>query len=101
MRRLRDELAERDVAARPAWTRELLGDRPEQYKRAEYWDRAVREVARYRIEQHVDPDTPGLGPEPAGGPARGQWRQAERVVEQTQRRLGRKVERDRGLDREH
>lgn len=97
---VRDELAERDVAARPPWTRELLGDRPEHYKRADYWDRAVREVARYRIEQHADPDTPGLGPEPAGGPARGQWRQAQRVVEQTQRRLGRNVERDRGLDRE-
>ena len=60
----------------------------------------MREVARYRIEQHVDPDTPGLGNEPAGGPARGQWRRAQRVVEQTQRRLGRDVDRDRGLDRE-
>lgn len=78
---------------------ELLGERPDQYRRAEYWDRAVREIARYRIEQHVDPDIPGLGPEPAGGPAHG-WRQADRVLEQSQRRLGRDIDRDRGLDRE-
>ena len=100
VRQIRDELAERDVASPPAWTRALLGDRPDQYRRAEHWDRAVREVSRYRIEHHVDADTPGLGPEPRGGAARGHWRQADRVVEQTQRRLGREVTNDRGLERD-
>ena len=59
-RQLRDELADREVAARPAWAREVFGERPVQYKRAEQWDRGVRDVARYRIEHHVPNDTPGL-----------------------------------------
>jgi len=100
VRQVRDELAEQTVASRPPWARELFGQRPEQYRRAEYWDRGVREVARYRIEHDVSDETPGLGPEPAGGPARGSWRQADRVLEQTQRRLGHELDRDRGLDRE-
>jgi len=96
MRQLRDELAEREVAAQPTWARELFGDRPEQYKRGEHWDRGVRTVARYRIEHRINPGAPGLGPEPAGGETRGQWRQADRVLEQTQRRLG--IDADRGRD---
>ena len=100
VRQVRDELAERDVAKPPAWARQMLGDRPEQYRRAEYWDRAVRDVARYRIEQHVDVDVPGLGPEPSAGAARGQWRQAARVLEQTNRRLGHEVAHDRDAYRE-
>jgi len=98
--RLRDELAEREVAAKPVWARELFGERPEQYKRAEHWDRGARTVARYRIEHHIRPGTPGLGPEPAGGDARRQWRQADRVLEQTQRRLGIDIDRARDLHHE-
>ena len=100
-RTLRDELAERDVEQPPAWAREMFGARPEQYRRAEYYDRGVREVARYRLEHHVVDATPGLGPEPEAGADRSAWRQAARVAEQTQRRLGRDVARDRdvGLER--
>ena len=100
IRQLRDELAEREVAARPSWARDLFGERPEQYKRAEHWDRGVRDVARYRIEHHIPENVRGLGLEPAGGEARGRWRQADRVLEQTQRRLGVTVDRDRGLHHE-
>jgi len=94
VRQVRDELAEQAVASPPAWAQETLGPRPEQYRRAEHWDRGVRDVARYRIEHDVSEDTPGLGPEPAGGAARGHWRQADRVLEQTQRRLGHELDRD-------
>jgi conjugative relaxase-like TrwC/TraI family protein len=100
VRLVRDELAERVVASRPAWGRELFGERPEQYKRAEYWDRAVRDVARYRIEHGLGEQALGLGPEPAGGEARGHWRQTNRVIEQTQRRLGYEVDRGRDLHRD-
>jgi conjugative relaxase-like TrwC/TraI family protein len=100
VRLVRDELAERVVASGPAWARELFGERPEQYKRAEYWDRAVREVARYRIEHGVGEETLGLGPGPAGGERRGHWRQTDRVIEQTQRRLGHDVTQERDLGRE-
>jgi chemotaxis protein histidine kinase CheA len=98
VRAVRDELAERQVADPPAWAREMFGARPEQYRRAEYYDRGVREVARYRIEHDVAGQTPGLGPEPASGAPRSAWRQADRVAEQTQRRLGRDVARDRERD---
>jgi len=96
-RQLCDELAEREVAAQPAWARELFGEPPQQYKRAQQWDRGVRDVARYRIEHHVPNNTRGLGPEPSGGEARGHWHQAARVLEQTQRRLDVQVDRDRDL----
>ena len=102
-RTVRDELAERQLAQAPAWARQMFGVRPEQYRRAEYYDRGVREVARYRVEHHVADETPGLGPEPHGGGDRSSWRQAQRIAEQTQRRLGRDVaperERDVGIDR--
>jgi len=58
VRQVRDELAEQVVASPPVWAHELLGPRPEQYRRAEHWDRAVRDVARYRIEHDVSEDTP-------------------------------------------
>lgn len=88
---LRDELVEQQVARPPAWARAMFGDRPEQYHRAEHYDRGVREAARYRIEHAIGERTPELGPEPAGGRARRAWRSASRVAEQTQRRLGRDV----------
>lgn len=99
---LRDELAELQVAQPPRWALELFGQRPEQYRRAEYYDQAVREVARYRIEHQTPDQATGLGPEPAAGPARSTWRQVHRIVEQTQRRLGRDItthERDLGFER--
>jgi conjugative relaxase-like TrwC/TraI family protein len=97
---VRDVLADRAVAARPAWARALFGERPEQYQRAEHWDRGVRDVARYRIQHQLSDDTRGLGPEPAGTDARSRWRRANRVLEQTQRRLGVEVDRDRDLHRD-
>jgi len=102
-RGVRDEIAEREVAQPPGWAREMFGVRPEQYRRAEQYDRGVREVARYRVEHHVADETPGLGPEPDTGAERSAWRQAQRVAEQTQRRMGRDVaedlEHDIGMDR--
>jgi hypothetical protein len=51
----------------------------------------VREIAHYRIEHDVADDTPGLGPQPASGETRRQWRNADRVLQQTQRHLGREL----------
>ena len=97
---VRDELAEQQVAHPPAWARAMFGERPQQYRRAEYYDRGVREVARYRIEFGVPDREPDLGPEPQGGAARAAWRRAARVAEQTRRRLGLEPSRDRDLGRE-
>jgi conjugative relaxase-like TrwC/TraI family protein len=97
---VRDEIADRVIATRPAWARALFGERPEQYQRAQHWDRGVRDAARYRIQHAIPDDTVGLGPEPTEGGARRDWRQAQRVLDQTQRRLGIPVERDRELGRD-
>lgn len=98
---VRNELAERQVARPPGWARELFGERPQQYRRAEYYDRAVRQVARYRLTHDIPDHTPDLGPEPTSGPDRSAWRAAQRISEQTQRRLGRDVARDHGRDLGH
>ena len=76
--------------------RELLGNRPEQYRRAEYWGRAVREVARYRTEQHADPETPG---EPAGGPAAGSGGKPTASSNRCSDASGHVVARDAGRER--
>ncbi|MDQ3849505.1 MAG: hypothetical protein M3296_02675 [Actinomycetota bacterium] len=55
---MRDELAERQVAHPPAWARHMFGQRPQQYRRAEHYDRGVREAARYRIEHDIPNTTP-------------------------------------------
>jgi hypothetical protein len=63
-------------------------------------DEPSRDVPKDRSPSTADPDTPGLGREPTAGEAHGHWRQADRVLKQTQRRLGVEVDRDRDLHRE-
>jgi conjugative relaxase-like TrwC/TraI family protein len=92
---LRDELAERDVITPPRWARETFGDRPGDRRQARQWDRAVRAVARYRLEHDLPDTVLGLGPEPADQRGRGAWQRTATTVEETQRRLGRAVARDR------
>ena len=94
---LRDQIAERDVVAPPAWARETFGERPTHPRAGEQWDRGVRAIARYRVEHDVPDEIPGLGPEPADQRARGAWRQAASTIGEVQKRLGRSV--DRGHDR--
>jgi hypothetical protein len=85
---LRNELAERDVAERPAWTHEALGERPERPSDARRWDNAARTIARYRIEYAI-PDSGGpLGPQPADREQRADYQGAQRAREQLARELG-------------
>ena len=99
MRELRDQLAERDVIAPPAWSRATFGERPSSSRAAEQWDRGVRAIARFRVEHGVADEVPGLGPEPREHGARGAWRQADATVREVQERLGRGVDRGRDQDR--
>jgi conjugative relaxase-like TrwC/TraI family protein len=94
-RELRDELAERDVIAPPAWAIKTFGERPSHGRAGEQWDRGVRTIARYRIDHDIPDNIPGLGPEPKDRRARGAWRQVDDTVEQIQRRLGRSIDRNR------
>ncbi|MCA1680599.1 MAG: hypothetical protein LC777_17425, partial [Actinobacteria bacterium] len=97
---IRHDLVRRVVASPPKWANDLFGRRPDQDRLAEHWDRGVRHVAHYRIEQHVADDTAGLGPQPASGQTRRQWRNADHVLQQTQRHLGRELAHDRALHHE-
>jgi hypothetical protein len=93
-RELLDRLAERDVVTPPAWARDTLGDRPDNPRAREQWDRGVRAIARYRVEHDVASEIPGLGPEPQDRRVRDAWRQAASVIAEVQKRLGRSVDRD-------
>ena len=88
---LRNELAERDVAEQPAWTREALGDRPERPSDARRWDSAARTVARYRIEYEIPAGGDPLGPPPAGQEQRADYERAQRAREELARELGRET----------
>jgi hypothetical protein len=87
-RELLDVLVEGDIAARPAWVRDALGERPERPSRAERWDRAARTLARYRVEYEI-PVAPGdpLGAQPTGGEQRRDYDRAQQARED----LGREV----------
>ncbi len=87
--RLLDELVERELDARPQWTLEALGDRPDRPSDGRRWDRAARVVARYRIEYDQTRDGDPLGPEPAGGDQRRDFDRAQRAREELAHDLGR------------
>jgi hypothetical protein len=88
---LRNELAERDVAERPAWTREALGERPERLSDARRWDNAARTIARYRIEYEIPDSGDPLGAQPADREQRAEYQRAQRAREQLARDLGRET----------
>jgi hypothetical protein len=86
---LRNELADREVERRPQWARDALGERPERPADAERWDRAVRTMARYRIEYEILDGDSLLGAEPPGGDQRFAFQQAELAGQELARELGR------------
>ncbi len=72
----------------PAYITETLGDRPRDLiKRAE-WDRAVRQVERYRQRYGVGDKGSALGRPPKAATARAARERAQRRIERAQRRLG-------------
>ncbi len=82
-RELLDVLVEEEIAARPAWVRDVLGERPERPSGAERWDQAARTLARYRIEYEI-PVGPGdpLGAPPSGGEQRRDYDRAQQAREE-------------------
>ncbi len=79
---MRNQLAEHELAASPAWATRALGQRPEGRSRAARWDRAARAIARYRVDRNLNSPTDALGAEPDDEPQRGEYRQARRALEQ-------------------
>jgi conjugative relaxase-like TrwC/TraI family protein len=96
-RELLDQLAEHDVVTPPAWARDTFGERPDNPRARERWNRGVRAVARYRILHDLPSEIPGLGPEPPDQRTRDAWRQTATVIAQLQKQLDRSA--DRGHER--
>ena len=87
---LRNELADREVAQRPTWARDALGERPQRHSDAERWDRAARTLARYRIQYEIpDDDNSALGAPPSATEQRHDYEAAHRAIQQLGRALGR------------
>ena len=65
-RELRNDLADREVHARPRWLRDALGERPDGRSEGRRWDHAAQALARYRVEYDIQADADGvLSREPA------------------------------------
>jgi hypothetical protein len=76
-----DGLVERELATRPAWTREALGERPDDAWLSKQWDHAADKLARYRITYNINDSHNALGPEPPEGEQRRDYQQAQRLRE--------------------
>ena len=96
---LLNELTDRELQAPGEWAKTLLGERPAG-SRSDDWDRAVRRVARYRIEYEITDPVDALGPEPRDHHQAGRWHRAHEALERAERRLGREHthEHGHGLD---
>jgi conjugative relaxase-like TrwC/TraI family protein len=96
---LRGVLAEGMIDHPPEWLTDALGQRPENARAGETWDRAARAITRFRLDHIIDDNAP-LGREPSGGgDDRRDWAQASAALERAQRQLGREpAERGRGVD---
>ena len=76
---LRDELVTRELAHPPQWAVQALGERPEQRWERERWDRAAKELARYRIEYEITGTGDLLGERPSDPDQRALYDRAERA----------------------
>ena len=84
-----DRHVERELAAPPRWAREALGERPEQRRDAERWDRAVEQIARYRIQYEIPQSGQLLGEPPSREPQQRDYERVNRAREQLARELER------------
>jgi hypothetical protein len=86
-----DQLVERELAGRPEWTREALGERPSGVSDRERWDRAADKIARYRISYDITDNRDALGPEPVAGEQCRDYDRARESVQDLGRALGREA----------
>ena len=87
-RSLRDELAAEELASPAPWVERTFGERPDSW-RGETWDRAVRDLAAYRLDHGIADLDSALGPEPADPERRRAWEREHRSVERNIERLDR------------
>ncbi len=96
---LRNELADREIQAPGPWVKATFGERPDQPAQRDAWENGVRHAARYRARYDITDPTEALGPRPEqrGGQQR-DWERAREAIGRAERRLGREVTADRGID---
>jgi conjugative relaxase-like TrwC/TraI family protein len=86
--RLRDELVTREIASKPPWSLQALGERPSGRVEQRLWDRAARGLARYRLEHDITDERSALG-ERATDPVRAErYEQARSTLERVRHELG-------------
>jgi hypothetical protein len=86
-----DQLVERELAARPEWTREALGERPDRGHDSERWDRAAEKLARYRITYVISVSRDALGPQPPASEQRHDYERAQQTREELAHSLQRET----------
>ena len=96
---VRDDVADRELAAAPRWLHDTLGQPPPAGRGREEWDQAARVLARYRVDEDLADDVPGVGPEPDDPDKRRDWQRVSADLARAQRRLGREQTLDRGRGR--
>ena len=94
----RDAIAEQQIADPPRWARDMLGDRPTTPRQAGQYDRAIRTVARYRVEHDIPDRHADIGPEPTDTRQHARYREAHNAAEQAQRNLDREPTLERSQD---
>jgi conjugative relaxase-like TrwC/TraI family protein len=96
---LRNEFADRELHNPTAWVRATFGERPDRPAQREAWENGVRHAARYRAQYDITDPTDTLGPRPEqrGGQQR-DWERTREAIDRAERRLGREVASDRGID---
>jgi len=82
--RLRDELVADELASQPRWAVASLGVRPTTGRGQELWDRAVRGLARYRLEHDVTDEHHALGDRPGAE----RYERAQAKLERVRHELG-------------
>lgn len=83
-----NQLVDHELASTPLWAMTALGERPTTAGECELWDRAVRGLARYRLEHDVVGDRSALGEPPTDSALMERYEQARATLERARHELG-------------
>lgn len=95
---VRNEIAERELHAPNAWVHETFGERPNEQRTRDIWEKAVRQAARYRLDHDWNDPRSALGPRPGQPKQQRDWERAREALDRVQRRLGREVGSELGVE---
>jgi hypothetical protein len=88
-----------DALERPApYLLASLGEPPDQPRARRTWRQAAQRIETYRFDHTITDNHDALGPQPDATPVRTHWQRAQHDLQQAQRDLGRRVNRDLGRE---